>query len=95
MYTATSVSPVEISENAKTKHAAFSDEMNALCYVYNTDSRQLTESHEMGTGDYLLGNEGLLLADPPYTGQQRAIKGTANLTYSPGSGVSSMVSTFA
>lgn len=56
---------LEHCEKVKTTFATLSNSMKAVCSVYHTDFRQLTECHEIKTGESLLGYVDLVLTNPP------------------------------
>lgn len=48
--------------------------MKAVCCVYDTDFRQLTESQEMATRKILFGNVDLVPTDPLLNVWRKALK---------------------
>lgn len=75
MDTAVPVEHVELSEKGKIAFATPSGSMNAVCNVYNTDSKWLTDLHEMDTEDSRFRNLALVLTDHPYHIQGKTVYG--------------------
>lgn len=65
---------VELSGNTRTAFSILSDAMKAECSENDTYFLQLTEFHEMETGESLLGNVDVVLTDPPFNLQSKTGK---------------------
>lgn len=66
MDAAVPAAPLKLSNNAKTAFGKLSDSMKEVSFIYDTDFRQLLESHEMETGNNLFGNGNVVPIDSPY-----------------------------
>lgn len=88
--TAVPATHLKLSENVRRAFATLSDAIDAMASVYNTDTRQMPELHEMLTGDSLFVSADLVLTDSRYNLKSRAEKSNSEMIYSRGkvSGIS-------
>lgn len=75
--TAVLAAHVKFGERVRTALYTLLEKMKTVCSVYHKDFRQLTEWHEIDTGDNLSGIENLVTTEPSYKVLSNAGKGSS------------------